>query len=455
MSGPKVVRIVTRDEIIAVCQGQLARVDAALEHWIRLGRRNECLADSEIAAAQKRRHELAALITSDRFTDFQKQAQEEEAFFRSDLEVRLAKVAAEAATARSRERRVAQAAGTLLSVLRQSGKPIDAELERALERAAAGRGDNDALAAGFALLAEPDPVLSEALRAQAARLKDGDDRKSFAQWLAAQPTPRAEPELQRLETRLASIAQLGDHARTAEWEVRLRTAAAEDDVARRGLLIDSLDIELGRALKEMRALMKAREEGLLLLAELESAGVSDAILTVDAITAASDVATIDVLIAKGKNLLESKRASVAAAARRAAVLTGLAELGYEVTEGMSTAWIEQGRVVLRKAAQPEYGVEVAGSAEIGRLQMRAVAFTQAGAGPDPWRDSEVETTWCGDVASLTASLAEAGGGLVIERALAVGVTPLKRIEVTDGAASLISREGPMRQSDRVAETKAR
>jgi hypothetical protein len=45
---------------------------------------------------------------------------------------------------------------------------------------------------------------------------------------------------------------------------------------------------------------------------------------------------------------------------RSAVLEGLAGLGYEVTEGMSTAWVNGGRVVLRKAASPGYGVELSG-----------------------------------------------------------------------------------------------
>jgi hypothetical protein len=40
---------------------------------------------------------------------------------------------------------------------------------------------------------------------------------------------------------------------------------------------------------------------------------------------------------------------MAAVERRRAVLEGLASLGYEVSEGMATAWVKQGRVVLRKA----------------------------------------------------------------------------------------------------------
>lgn len=44
MSGPKVVRIVTREEHEAICRGMLARIDAALEQWAETGRRNDCLA---------------------------------------------------------------------------------------------------------------------------------------------------------------------------------------------------------------------------------------------------------------------------------------------------------------------------------------------------------------------------------------------------------------------------
>jgi hypothetical protein len=40
---------------------------------------------------------------------------------------------------------------------------------------------------------------------------------------------------------------------------------------------------------------------------------------------------------------------MAAVERRRAVLEGLASLGYEVSEGMATAWVKEGRVVLRKA----------------------------------------------------------------------------------------------------------
>ena len=47
MSGPKVVRIVTREEIIALCQRQLARLDAHIESWTSTGRRHGVVSEAE------------------------------------------------------------------------------------------------------------------------------------------------------------------------------------------------------------------------------------------------------------------------------------------------------------------------------------------------------------------------------------------------------------------------
>ncbi|YCI88526.1 hypothetical protein M1D99_12320 [Pseudomonas sp. R3-41] len=50
-----------------------------------------------------------------------------------------------------------------------------------------------------------------------------------------------------------------------------------------------------------------------------------------------------------QSLIASHLQNQAALARREAVLDGLASLGYEVREGMATAWVETGKVVLRKS----------------------------------------------------------------------------------------------------------
>ena len=52
MSGPKVVRIVTREEIIATCKDILAQLEVEIRRWEKIGTRNELLSDDEIDATR-------------------------------------------------------------------------------------------------------------------------------------------------------------------------------------------------------------------------------------------------------------------------------------------------------------------------------------------------------------------------------------------------------------------
>lgn len=421
MSGPKVVRIVTREEILEICRGQLARVDAALAEWARIGRRNDCIDDAALAAATRRRDALAALIAADRFMDLQKQAPVEEAFLQNDMQQRLAAVAVEQAAARSRGRREREAAATLLRTLRSSGQTIEDDLAAALER-----GDPSALARGFQLLATSTTDTSTASREAAARLRGDEATRTFAEWVAGQPVAPPDPATERVETRLDMLAALVGEEATLNWRTRLSEAATAQ-AARRALLLDGLEVETGRALTQARARATALAELELTLAELTAAGLPTATARADAETL--DAAGITARTADARAAIEAHRASLAADARRAAVLEGLAGLGYEVAEGMSTTWVADGRLVLRNATRPDYGVELSGAGEGGRMQMRAVAFETGGHGPDPARDRDAETIWCGDVTGLDERLARIGGGLWIERALPIGATPLKRIAI--------------------------
>lgn len=417
MSGPKVVRIVTREEVLAICHGQLARVDAALAEWARIGRRNDCIDDEALASAHRRREALDALIASDRLMDFQKQAPVEEEFLRADLQRRLAAVVAEQVAARSRQRRGLEAGAALLRRLRELGSPLDPALVTALEH-----GDARALAAGFDILAD-ETSRSSASSGLAASLREGAPSATFADWLASQPSAPGDPAIERIAARLDELAAMGGFD-TAGHRTRLNEAA-DAPPARRNLLLDGLEVETGHKLSDARKVATLRTELLLARAELGAAGGT----ATDVTPAESDAASLEAEIASTRAAIEDLTAGRAAAARRTAVLEGLARLGYEVTEGMSTSLADEGRLVLRSAARPDYGVEVAAVAGTERMQMRPVAFDAGGVGPDPGRDRDAETIWCGDVSTLQDALASAGGGLVIERALPIGATPLKRIAI--------------------------
>jgi hypothetical protein len=132
-------------------------------------------------------------------------------------------------------------------------------------------------------------------------------------------------------------------------------------------------------------------------------------------------------LAEAKMVLESETKAFEAAARRRAVLEGLSKLGYEVKEQMATAWVKDGRIVVSKPGSTDYGVEIGAPADASKMQVRLVGSDRPAAPRDTRRDTDMETIWCSEFTKMKAQLAEAGTDVVIERALGVGVQPVKTI----------------------------
>jgi len=443
MSGPKVVRIVTREEVIAICRGHLARLDAALDQWRRVGRRNETLSEAEIASAESRRDALRRLLAQERFLDLQKAVPEEIAYLAVDQEARLAKAAAIAAQARTAQRRTQAVASTVLAALDQAGVSVPADLRRHLKETIAGRVDGGAaITRAFAILSSTNsPAVTAHQRRIADSLKGDDDRQSFSQWLGSQPAGEQDHTLVRLEQQLAQLTvTLGDTAVSA-FEDRLRQVWSAPP-SRRTLLLDSLEIELAQAVARTRERTSLQDRLRMLAAELDQAATEASRGAAESVHARLDGPSEDLvkLEAEATAVLTRVRDQLAAKARRKAVLQGLAGLGYQVSEGMETAWVKDGRVVLRKPLQAGYGLEVGGGVGSPRMQMRTVAFRSAGTPADTARDQDAETIWCGELATLEAQLAAVGGGLVIERRLPVGATPVKVITDTDAQRSQTDSE---------------
>lgn len=447
MSGPKVVRIVTRDEIIALCEGHLARLNAAAEEWIKVGRRNDTVTDVEIAATRARQAALRRLLAEDRFMELQKAVPTEIDFLTADQETRLARAVSAQAKARSAKRQTEAAAAAVLKALERKGVLVPVELRGSLEDAAAGRSEGAAaVSEAFALLASEDkkPSVSDHQRSLAQKHNDRDDRQTFNEWLTANSPNADNKELTRLNLRLAELAVTLGESATMQFETRLRQLFSDDPPANRSLLIDSLEIDL------VQAVTKARERSALklrlrMIAE-EMAGIDSA--NSQSISR-SIIAKIDEptnllfkLESEAETFLQQGRAEAAAQSRRQAVLKGLAELGYQVSESLETAWVQDGKVVLKRMSQPDYGVEVSGQIDSGRMQMRTVAIRSAGSAADSARDRDAETIFCGDVSRLQKRFGEAGGGIFIERALPIGATPLKLVSEPSDVQSESPQEVP-------------
>jgi hypothetical protein len=437
LSGPKVVRIVTREEHEAICRGMLARIDAALEQWAEAGRRNDCLDQPTVDAARRRRDALAALTAQGRFAEMQAQAPAEESFLRSDMRFRLEKAAAAKVAARTHARRRSEAAAALIRAAAAASIVLPDGVMRGLER-----DEEAALAEGFRVLAAKRPT-SQLKSTFADQLRLGEHALSFSDWLAAQSPPPTDPDVERIEARLVELGALGQVGAIEPLRERLNEASGAPS-PRRGLLLDGLEVESGRILAEARKAADLMSTLQVLLAEMAQAGLPVAAFTVSegAVVAMQD---IQARLGAAEAALARHRADEAASARRAAVMKGLAGLGYEVREGMTTTFAASGRLVVADAARPGYGVEVSGAADGRQFQMRPVAFAAPGEPADASRDRDAEAIWCGQASELSRVLAAAGGGMEIVRSLPVGATPLKRVFATDQAVADETEMGTVRE----------
>ncbi len=414
MSGPKVVRVITRDEHIATCEGLLARLASALNNWERTAQRAG-LTEADIQTMRSRCDALRSALAADRFDEIRRVAPAETEIIQQEQE----RLHAAAVTRETRKRQI-----------RKRTAEIEAQLRDKTRTSA-------------------KPGISAEQLALAEKLKEAEQPQSFEQWLLDNDA-LFDTETTRIERQLAELSFLLDAHAVTELEMRLAKLEQETSEQQRKLLLDSLTVVLASRVMAARERNAAIARLEALAAELQSLGTAGAsqraasvLSELSALT--GDLASLTALEQNTAKALAAERESVIARARRAAVLQGLASLGYQINEGMETAWVDSGRVVVKRPSQAGYGVELGGKTETGRLQVRVVALRSSGDAADTSRDQDAERMWCSDFSTLQSHIASEGGGLVIERALGVGATPLKVVEDADILAASMEHAAPARE----------
>lgn len=433
MSGPKVIRIATREELLARALDQIAQLEAAVRRYATLGRRHDMDISAEIAARHKEIAELKALTQTNAWDKIALRCVEGARFVdheRRVLEENLIAAATKDRTVRRRLKEVARAIQREAKTLKLT---VPGELDNVVanadtaEAADLQRMDAAIAAASRALVQHASKSRSvDVLLAK--RLAAGLDQPTLTGWLASNAIGAESQNSLRLDKILTELQfrQIAITEPIAAAIQRIQTAG--DD--KRDLLIDSLTIELSGILKnhEQRGEELARVE--LQIGRLEREGSSDAQALIHA---AKGMISTDVTSDfsdwkhNAERFLKISEAKVNAIGQRKALLSGLTALGYEIREGMATALVVNGRLVVKKPAEVEYGVEIVSGANDGRLQVRMVSFQSSA---NPTRDKDVEVIWCGEFSHLQEKLARAGHSLLIEKALAPGVAAMKREQLS-------------------------
>jgi hypothetical protein len=444
MSGPKAFRIVTRAEIISICRRNLARLDADIEVWTSTCRRNGTIDQSDIDKVVARRDEIRRMLDADRFTELQQQVAAEISYLQADGERRAEKAAQAEARRKGDWRRTKATAEALLAKIETSGiaVPLDVRSELAASNTTPERL-NAAIGKGLLLLQPADRAegATDRQRALAGRLDVGDPRTTFEQWMSQQSRTTDDQALLRVDALLGELSGLGIDP--SPFSARIAALEAEPP-SRQVLVADSLLIDLSSAVKvarERTRLERDLAERRAELSEMRSPEAASLRAEIEMALKKPNGNMLE-LVRRADFLIEAEVRSLAAEERRRVVLEGLCGLGYEVTEGMATAWVTGGRVVLRKTANPGYGVELSGGSQSDVLQVRTVGIGNPGEARDAGRDRDMETIWCGEFERLQSLVAKAGGSCSLESAHPVGLYPLKVVadlgapKIADDVASL-------------------
>jgi hypothetical protein len=429
MSGPKVVRVVTREELEAICRRQLALVRSAAAELTRALQSSGLLTDAIESDIRLRISSLESQAQAGNFAVVQAQAPSLVLFLRAETKRYRDIAISQAAAAHAERQQLLDSAASVSSALKRGGLLVPQELSEMVRTGSRKKLDelramrpvvDDAFRSLIKSQPQKGPVASQGM---AERLGRGVSQESLAQWLAARAP--SDDRSARLSKLLAEIEVLGDPALLDEARQRTARIDQEERDERRRLLTDSLLLDVSATVRNLKENDQLRERVTDMDAELSTLTSKEAAALRSRLSALGAAGSgADALLAECRAFIDKASRDAASASRRRAVLLGLAGLGYEVREGMETAWAEEGRLVVAKPGVTDYGVELAGPPDASRLQMRVVGAELPASPRSRERDTEQETIWCGDVTELLDSVARAGTAITIERALPVGAQPL-------------------------------
>ena len=438
MSGPKVVRVVTRQELESLCRRQIALFEAAAKDFQATAERVGLWDRAGEETIRERRARLEALFHGEQWQEVQTQGRLHEQFLLAEAKRLESKAIDEAQAEKRRRRQLIDSARTIVSALQAAGAEVPPALAELQTRGFTGSTVDLAgiVEAGFQALtdSEKDTATANEVRELAARLSEGEQRVALAEHLAAFRTEDGKD--QRLERLLAEVDVLGP-ASAPQFAARADAAYAESSPKRRALLVDSLILDATEHVRNLRA--RDEKLGAMKRAMAELLGDSAEIHTIrkrlESAIAGQKVADADLLVAEAKQANAIATAKAAAEQRRKVVLEAFAALGYEVREGMATAWAQNGRVVVKKAGVADYGVELGSTAGVEQMQVRLVGASTPTEPRTTQRDRDMETQWCSDFTRLRELVTKRGSELSLERALPVGAQAVKTVDLGEPAAT--------------------
>lgn len=438
MSGPKVIRTVTIEQLREQARVQFALVTEAIRRWQNAAVGTVQPANYRFEQLIAEQNRIKASLQADRFNDVTARSQAITTAIHQDIQSLHEEQDTRNARLRMQERSLRQTAKTVLERCRRTGMAIPKDHRDQLEAAAIGKVFDIAQIASIAANWLDEPAKADEQRkavaqeALAKSLSSHSTESSAGELLRRLDAEFADPRIGAAEKHMAELVRLGEQQTVERFEQRLSHIVSGESGSNSNTLslaYDSLGVDLSNAVKLARRRADLVTELATEVATTTATNDLDLcqqiIFEAEHALESRDLAKANARIERIREIRETSQRLRSASAARQVVLSGLQKLGYDVREGMSTTWAEKKRISIRHPDSPGVALELTGSGDSGRMQTRMVAVE--GAARDSRSDKQVEDEWCGKLKSLQNAVAAAGGTVQIEKALAAGIQPLKVI----------------------------
>ena len=422
MSGPKVIKVLTKEERAQIVGRRLNKLQRVLQRWEETHRRLNCFSEQKFQTFRSRYQQLDYVPEQNELDQLVGEVNSEIAFLNHEIQ----QVKTEAIKFRTKERlniNWKDYAHTLL-LHKDLSESKRQQLQAALDD---NSSENEIKEMVSQLLIGDTGELSTT----SSSIEITDRQKQIItllqndlhliqpeKWQA--PVEEKDNKWLRLQS-LISELEIFFPEQFKIYSEQLNTLAQREHQQDYYLYFDSLLLNVQSIVQTQRELVQQIEilEDLLNELPAEHFLLEQAKLGIQS----KDKKQIQQITVNIQQLLQQKSEYQAAQSKRKAILNGLAELGYKVQEGMATLWAENGHLIVQKSSIPEYGVEIIGNTQ-EKIQMRTVCFSEE---QNTQRDTDAEILWCDSFGKLQNKLFDQEITLSIEKQIEAGAIPVKHV----------------------------
>lgn len=436
MSGPKVVRIVTREEMESIKASHVFRLESLVNEIKVYADKHKIFNDDQIKEIESRLESYRNLDASE-YRKIETEIPSQVEFLETEKERLEEIVKKNTLSRRDKSRHLIASIKSLKAMYDKRSMSLPesiVNIERNSHLLWLSSEEVEriefAISEAFSAL-NREKTLDTESEELSQRLNQGQETINFSEWLMKADLVKLTASQQRLE---AIIAGLDAQDITADSKQRFIDRSnhlfTEESSQQLDMKIDSLSIEISSFIKESRVRSQKLREYNNLLRDLKRIEINKT--EFEGLTLKSrdtvSVMDIDESVFKLTKFFEAKVEQRASCDKREALLSAFENLGYEISEEMETAFVKNGRLIVNKNAGSQYGIELGSPSNLQRIQLRVVSNQENSSVNTTEDDIAAEESWCEDFNKIKADFSTQGMFFEIDRHLKPGEAEMKKVD---------------------------